>query len=210
MRIDIEIVTGFIGAGKTTFINALLKNTIVKNEKVVVILCEKGNTPLNEGLMKSNTIVVKNQEPLKTLTSEYLKNVINLYSPHRIIIEYNGTRSLEELANELNDTNMRRLCKVSTIFHITEAETFKLFFFNMNGYIEPCIRSSNLILINHVDKITESDLLEIKNIIGKINHNAFILDIKDNEEIEFKLKNEKVLDGGFMKKLRLAFKNAMG
>lgn len=210
MRVDIEIVTGFIGAGKTTFINALLKNTIVKNEKVVVILCEKGNTLLNESLIKSNTIVVKNQEPLKPLTSEYLKNIINLYSPHRIIIEYNGTRTLEELANELNDANMRRLCKVSTIFHIAEAKTFKLFFFNMNGYIEPCIRSSNLILINHVDKITESDFLEIKNIIEKINHNVFILDIKSHEDIELRLKNEKVLDGGFMKKLRLAFKDAMG
>ncbi len=48
MKVGVEVITGFLGAGKSAFINSLINKTIATKERIVVITCENGNTQINE------------------------------------------------------------------------------------------------------------------------------------------------------------------
>ena len=48
MKVGIDVVTGFLGAGKSAFINSLINKTIADKEKIVVVTCESGKTQINE------------------------------------------------------------------------------------------------------------------------------------------------------------------
>ena len=159
MKIDIEVVTGFLGSGKTSLINALIKNTLVPKEKIVVIQCEKGEKNIEEKILKNSQIVIKQYEPTKSLTEDYLKNIINIHSPHRIIIEYNGTRKIDEFLSILDEKKLKKLCNVSTIFNISDAVTFNLFFKNMEGIIAPSIYNCNLAVINNSDRVSNRRIM---------------------------------------------------
>jgi len=60
IKADVEIVTGFLGSGKTSFINTLIDNTLVDGEKILVILCERGE----QDIIRSNSqIIIKDFNP---------------------------------------------------------------------------------------------------------------------------------------------------
>ena len=48
MKVGVEVVTGFLGAGKSAFINSLINKTIADKEKIVIVTCESGNIQINE------------------------------------------------------------------------------------------------------------------------------------------------------------------
>jgi len=56
MKCDVEVITGFIGSGKTSFLNGLLENTLVNEEKVLILLMENGETNIEEKFLKNNKI----------------------------------------------------------------------------------------------------------------------------------------------------------
>lgn len=207
MKIDIEVVTGFFGAGKTSFINALIKNTLVAKEKIVVIQCEKGEKNIEEKIPKSSQIVIKQYEPTKSLTEDYLKNIINIHSPNRIIIEYNGTRKIDEFLSILDEKKLKKLCYVSTIFNISDATTFNLFLNNMEGIIAPSIYNCNLAVINNSGRISNKELCTIKAKIESLNPKAYIMEVKDSRYLESVLSSEKILDNGLLKKFTLLLRN---
>ena len=97
MKVGIEVVTGFLGAGKSAFINSLIKTTKAVGEKIIVLTCEIGNVKIKE--FKEKDLFVKHINFMED-NAELDKNIyeiINEYKPHRIIIEYNGTETLEYL-----------------------------------------------------------------------------------------------------------------
>ena len=90
MKIDVEIVTGFLGAGKTSFINSLLKESQVEGEKIIVFQLESGKIQLcenNDINYPVKCMRLKNIEELKSSIMTQIKS----NKPNRIIIEYNGT-----------------------------------------------------------------------------------------------------------------------
>lgn len=207
MKADIEIVTGFIGAGKTTFINALVEETLVNNENIVVIQCERGESQIKESLKKDKRITIKLHDPEILLNEGYIKEIINVYQPHRIIIETNGTRVVNELLNVLHKKEIALLSKVTTMFHIAEAATFNLFLDNMGNFLLPSIQLSNLILINNTDSINNEELHTIRSKIESINQHAHLIEVKDADHMKTTINQAKVLDNGILKKCRTYIKN---
>jgi G3E family GTPase len=207
MKADIEIVTGFIGAGKTSFINALIEETLVENENIVIIQCEVGGTEIKESIRKDKRITVRMYNPEKQLTEEYVKDSLNLCYPHRVIIEANGTRVINELLDILNKKSISGLCRLTTIFHIAEAATFHLFLNNMGNFLVPSIQLSNLILINNTDFINKEELQSIKSKINNINQHGHVIEVKQIEELKASIKQAKVLDKGIVKKCRTYLRN---
>ena len=57
MKVGIEVVTGFLGAGKSAFINSLINKTKAVGEKIIVLTCESGNVKIKE--LEENDITVK-------------------------------------------------------------------------------------------------------------------------------------------------------
>lgn len=209
MKTDIEIVTGFLGAGKTTFINALVDSTILERERLLVLLCENGNKCIRDNILRNDRIIVKDYDPLKPITARYIKYIIKFYNPHRIIIEYNGTRLLEELFMELNEKDIRELCDVSNIFHITDANMFHMLNNGMSSIIKPYIFNSNMIIINNIDQIAKEELDNILKEIEVMNPRAYILSLQSNEDIKVRLKKERFSHGGVIKSIRIFLSEAL-
>lgn len=207
MNTDIEIVTGFLGSGKTSFINVLVESTLIGGEKLLIIQCERGAKEIEKSITEDKRVILKEYYSEKPLAEEYLKYVLNFYKPHRLIIEHNGTRNIKDTLNLLNSKSLKKCGKVTSIFYVSEASVFNFFLDNMGGFLLGALQYSNLILINNIDKVEEEEKNKIYKRIDSINPQGIILGIKSDESIKCSIEKEKILDRGFYKKLRIAFKN---
>lgn len=207
-KVDIEIVTGFIGAGKTYFINTLIKNTFLFMEKILIIQNEQGLGQIEDNIINSKNIVLEQLNPQLKLSSDYINSMIDKYKPHRIIIEYNGTKDLIELIDMISQ-ELTNKCKVSSVFYISDINTYNMFLSNMPGLILPCIYHSNLIILNNCSSIAKDKLRDIKFNINKLNRDTFIADIDKMDLLENELQYMAILDGGLLKFLRLSLKTIL-
>ncbi len=206
IKAEIEIVTGFLGSGKTSFINALLKNTLVRGEKILIVQCEIGEKSIRLENYLNNKIIIKEQDPSKALSAAYLKQMINFYNPHRIIIEHNGMRMLGEVLSIFNN-ELEELCLDPTAYHITDAITFDMFFSNMKELVEPFIYHSNLIVINNSNFLESKNRKALVKRLEALNQRAFIISLGSINELGQALKSSDLLQEGLIKSLRIAIKN---
>ncbi|MBK1810943.1 cobalamin biosynthesis protein [Clostridium sp. YIM B02505] len=204
-KVDIEIVTGFIGSGKTFFINTLIKNTFLFMEKVLIIQNEQGIAQIEDSIINSKNISLEQYDPQLKLNSEYINSMIDKYKPHRIIIEYNGTKNLIELTDIISQ-ELTNTCKISSVFYISDINTYSMFLSNMPGLILPCIHHSNLIILNNCANISKDKLKEIKSNINRLNRDTFIATIDKMDSLEKELQYMAILDGGFLKLLRISLR----
>lgn len=209
MKADIEIVTGFIGAGKTSFINALIQNTLINNEKVVIIQCEIGEVQIEENLQKDKRITIKYCNHENLFTIGYIKYILDLHRPHRVIIELNGTWIINALLASLQNKDLKNRCKVTTVFHISDVTTFDLYLNNMGIMLLPSIKLSNLILLNNTDAISKQKLEEVRCKIKSLNSYAHILEVKTLGVFKATIKQAHILDKGLLKKFRIYMKNSL-
>ncbi|WP_160669960.1 GTP-binding protein [Clostridium sp. C8-1-8] len=204
-KVDIEIVTGFLGAGKTYFINTLIKETYLSFERVLIIQNEKGMTSIEDTILHSKNINLEFCEPSSNISADYIKTMIEKYKPQRIIIEYNGTKNLVQLV-EIISQELSKACKLASVFYLADILSYEMFFSNMPTLILPCIYHSNLIVLNNCSKVSKDKLKIIKTNINKLNKNTFIADIESLDFLEKELQYMAILDGGILKFLRIATK----
>lgn len=209
MKTDIEIVTGFLGAGKTSFINSLLENTVVRGEKVLIIQCESGEQRITHLKYHNSKVIIRELDASRSLNTAYFKQMIEFYSPHRIIVEYNGTKLLGEVLSILQEDSLEGHLMEPVIYYVADAATFEMFFYNMKELIEPCVYLSNLILLNNCSLISEQTKRNLTKQLETLNQNAFVIPIKNAAELSITLKKSAVLDGGLMKRLRINTQNLM-
>lgn len=204
-KVDIEIVTGFLGAGKTYFINTLIKETYLSFERVLIIQNEKGMTSIEDTILHSKNINLEFCEPSSNISADYIKTMIEKYKPQRIIIEYNGTKNLVQLV-EIISQELSKACKLASVFYLADVLSYEMFFSNMPTLILPCIYHSNLIVLNNCSKVPKDKLKGIKTNINKLNKSTFIADIESLDSLEKELQYMAILDGGILKFLRIATK----
>jgi G3E family GTPase len=207
MKTNIEIVTGFLGSGKTTFINKLIENTLVSQERVIVIQWERGQQQIASAISKNNQISIKVFDPQESFSMQKLKFFISAYNPHRIIIEHNGTRKLGELIEILRSKDIRSLCSISSIYHITDATTFELFINTMGRILQDSIQFSDLIVINNVEGLQPSKREDILNKIKSLNPQAYIIELLDITQLNEILRLENILEGGMVKRYKVKLRN---
>ena len=206
MKIHIEIVTGFLGAGKTSFINSLLSETQVEGEKVLIFQLEHGKKKVLQSTNINYFIKVKELNEVKDLKEEMIYS-IKKYSLNRIIIEYNGTSNLKELIDILNEKIYREYSKVTTIFFVADGKNLKKYIDNVGSFIIPFIQYSNMIVVNNMDYCKKEVLDEGFKKVRNINPKAYILKVNNKYTLKCALKESKVLDNGYFKKLKIKFTN---
>ena len=178
MKIGIEVITGFLGAGKSAFINSLIDKTIVENEKIVVMLCESGNTTVKErncNNLKQEEYKVNSSKDIKKCNdigyvkviefmdeSEKMKDklldIISSYNPNRIIIEYNGTESLDYLYRSVFNKEIEKKCRIYTMYYICDGENVEFYIKNMGDILLPFIQNSDVIVINNYTKLKSREI----------------------------------------------------
>ena len=206
MKIHIEIVTGFLGSGKTSFINSLLSETQVEGEKILIFQLEDGEKKISQSRDINYFVEIKKLNEVKDLKEEMIYS-IKKYSPNRIIIEYNGTSNLKELIDILNEKIYRDYSKVTAIFFVADGKNLKKYIDNVGSFIIPFIQYSNMIVVNNMDYCKKEVLDEGFKKVRNINPKAYILKVSNKYTLKYALKEANVLDNGYLKKLKIKFAN---
>jgi G3E family GTPase len=206
MKSHVEIVTGFLGSGKTSFINALLSETRVEGEKILIFQLENG---IKKVLQIHNPYDYVKLIELEEITDIKEKMIysINKYSPNRIIIEYNGTSNLKELTDILNQKCYKELCKITTIYFVADGRSLNKYIDNIGRFLIPFIQYSNMIVINNIEYCDKKNLDEGCKKVQNINPRAYILKVNNKYILKSALKDSKVLDNGYLKKLKIKLAN---
>lgn len=172
MNIKAEIVIGFLGSGKTSFINSMLQGEELQDEIIVVLQDEFGeceiNSNLNNEKQKNEIIVIKNHGD-KEINEDYIKKIISEYSPNRIFIEVNGMKNSKTIIDIFNNNVIKKLCKIDDIISIIDVLTFPMYFRNMKNIAYQHIFNCETIILNNVDALEKKEFLRIQKEIKSIN-----------------------------------------
>ena len=203
MKVGIEVVTGFLGAGKSAFINSLINKTKAVGEKIIVLTCESGNVKIKE--LEENDITVKHIDFIEDnseLNGEIYK-IVKEYKPQRIIIEYNGTETLEHLYRCIFDNETGKLIKLNTMYFVCDGDSLDFYIKNMGELLLPFIQSSDVLVINNCYKLSEEKIEEDIDLLGTLNHKAQIIKSNNNEDFEKALDESKLLENNFLRNMRV-------
>lgn len=173
----IDIISGFLGSGKTTLIRKLLNETL-KNEKVVLIENEFGEIDVDSDFLKDTSIEIKSINAgciccsLQGDFEEALKKVIETYSPDRIIIEPSGVGKLSDVTKAVKTV---KEAKINALCTIVDARKCKIYAKNFKEFFNDQIKAATCIIMSKTQTISEEKLKEAYAIIKEINPEARIM-----------------------------------
>ena len=212
MKIDVDIITGFLGSGKTKLINSMFENDRLSEDTIVIIQCETGETEINYNLVEDKNVYIKNINKEISLDTKYIDEIVKEYEPNRIIIEANGMDKLEDVLNTFDDSMIRANCVINKIIHTIDGLTFDVFMNNMGGILVEQISNSDYIVLNNIDNFTKEKLKNMKRNLKAINKSAKIVTavlgedertVVDDEVLSIEKKSSKLSSGS--DKLLIAF-----
>jgi uncharacterized membrane protein YraQ (UPF0718 family)/Ni2+-binding GTPase involved in maturation of urease and hydrogenase len=205
MKIKVEIITGFLGSGKTSFINSMLQREEVQDEIIVVIQEEFGEGQIKADLNNKKQIVVIESHKDKEINREYIKEIISKYTPNRIFIETNGMKDSSNIIATFNDKGIKKVCKIINIINVIDAISFSMYLKNMGNIISTHIFNSETIVLNNTNQLEEKEFSRIQKEIEDINETATIkrkVSATNNEDLNKEEYEE-------IKRNELLFSNAL-
>lgn len=185
-KIKIDIISGFLGAGKTTFIKNLIQN-IYWNQKVVILENEFGKINIDQKTLESDNLIV---QPVHAtcicctgaadLTSS-IYTIIDQYQPQRIIIEPTGVAKLSEIKKIIFESNLFDSCEIDHILTIVDSKNYRKRVLISKEFFEDQIRTSELIILSKTDTLENDEIEYIKSEIIKINPSCLMISRPWNE-----------------------------
>ena len=146
------LIAGFLDAGKTEFINGILKDGFAAEDKTLLICCEEGEEEYDpKGLFNVFTYTVEGQEEL---TTELLKKLEKQYKPKQVIIEYNGMWLMEPLYRQVLPANW----VLYQIICLMDAHTFEPYLKNMGQLVMEKVSNADMIIFNRCNEQLRADL----------------------------------------------------
>lgn len=142
-------INGFLDSGKTTFINALFKQDMLKPvDRILLLLCEEGEEEYDVELLKSRNIFIETIDDEENFTPDYITNIEKRIKPKVVVVEFNGVW-------------MRKKLKFpwywNTPIEITlfNASTFEVYAKNMKSLVAEQVRNSQLVIFNRCDGLMD-------------------------------------------------------
>lgn len=178
----IDIFSGFLGAGKTTLIQKLLKEAY-KGEQVVLIENEFGEIGIDGGFLKEAGIEIREMNSGCICCSlvgdfgEALKEVIGKYSPDRIIIEPSGVGKLSDVikaVQKIEDSVDIKLNSFTTLVDVTKC---KMYMKNFGEFFSNQIEYAGTIILSRTDteKATQEKVEAAVELIRSLNKTAAVI-----------------------------------
>ena len=179
----IDIISGFLGAGKTTLIKKLLEGDLIK-ERLAILENEFGDISIDGELLKGTNIDIKEISSgciccsLQGDFKEAIKEIINIYHPERILIEPSGVAKLSDIIKACK--SMEEI-EINNIFTVIDAMNFQSHLDNFGEFYRDQISNAKTIILSE-RKIGEYKLIEcVSNSIRKINKDCSIITATLNE-----------------------------
>lgn len=190
-KCSVDLVTGFLSSGKTSFINHILCD--YSKDEILLIQCEKGKEEINKEVLKEN-ITLKTVFSNNDLNEEDLIRTLKFYAPKRVIIECNGVSETKELIDKIRTSKLNEYLKLGLIVNILDISTFNMFLKNIPSMIIPNIALSNIIILNKANEISKSSLKEYRDMIGKFNSRAHLVNCIGKEKNNLKFDKERLVN----------------
>ena len=178
----IDIISGFLGAGKTTLIKKLLSEAL-KGEQVVLIENEFGEIGIDGGFLKDSGIEIREMNSgciCCSLGGDFgtsLKEVITTYHPDRIIIEPSGVGKLSDVIKAVKGVDVD--CEISLNSYTTVADVnkCKMYMRNFGEFFENQLQYARTIILSRTDtpKATEEKVAKAVALIREVNKDAVII-----------------------------------
>ena len=189
--IKIDIISGFLGAGKTTLIKKLL-NTKLKDEKVVLVENEYGEIGIDAGFLKDTKIDITELNEgciCCTLSGDFekaLNEIVTKYNPDRIIIEPSGVGKLSDIVKAVTDANVPN-SKINALVCMCDVTKAKMYLRNFGEFYIDQISHAKTVILSRTDIAKEEKIEEALEIIRTNNDHALIVTTPVDELSEDKL-----------------------
>ena len=173
----IDIISGFLGAGKTTLIQKLIKEVYV-GKKVVLVENEFGEIGIDGGFLKDSGIVVNEINSgciCCTLQGDFrnaLQEVVKKYDPDHIIIEPSGVGKLSDILAVVKDVEGLELNSYSTV---VDAKRCEIYHKNFKEFFDDQISTAACVILSRTQLVDEETLQKDIAIIRELNNDARII-----------------------------------
>ena len=176
----IDIVSGFLGAGKTTLIKKLLKEAL-SGQKVVLIENEFGEIGVDGGFLKEAGIEIKEMNSgciCCSLVGDFgtsLKEVLETYHPERILIEPSGVGKLSDVAAAVGNVDFEEEVQLNSAVAVVDASKCKMYIKNFGEFFVNQIEYAGTIILSRTGNISEDKLNKAIELIREHNAEATII-----------------------------------
>ena len=176
----IDIISGFLGAGKTTFIQKLLSDAL-KGENVVLIENEFGEIGVDSGFLKNAGIEIREMNQgciCCSLVGDFessLKEVIEQYHPDRILIEPSGVGKLSDILSAVKTVSENLDVKLDGAVTVVDATKAKLYNKNFGEFFDDQIRFATSVVLSRMDIASGEKAQEAVIIVRGINPHANLI-----------------------------------
>ena len=176
----IDIVSGFLGAGKTTLIKKLLKEALA-DTKVVLIENEFGEIGIDGGFLKEAGIEIKEMNSgciCCSLVGDFgtsLREVLDTYTPERVLIEPSGVGKLSDVMKAVQEAMADRDVELNSAVAVVDACKCKMYIKNFGEFFINQIEHAGTIVLSRTDKLSEDKLAGCVEMIREHNAKATII-----------------------------------
>ena len=176
--IKIDVISGFLGAGKTTLIKKLFQSKL-KDEKVVLIENEFGEIGVDGSFLKESGVEIKEINSgciccsLVGDFSKSMKEIVEKFNPDRIIIEPSGVGKLSDIIKAIE--KVEEPLKINIVATIVDGGKCKMYFKNFGEFYDDQIKQANTIVVSKTDKLSDEKVLAAVELIKSLNDHATVV-----------------------------------
>ena len=178
--VKIDIISGFLGAGKTTLIKKLLKDGF-QGEQVVLIENEFGEIGIDGGFLKEAGIQIREVNSgciCCSLVGDFgtsLKEVVTKYDPDRILIEPSGVGKLSDVIKAVQGVQDEVDIKLNSYTTVVDAKKCKMYMKNFGEFFDNQIQYAGAIIMSRTDIASEKKVQESLELLRSLNKDAAII-----------------------------------
>ena len=193
-KTKIDIISGFLGAGKTTLIKKLLKDAF-QGEQVVLIENEFGEIGIDGGFLKEAGIEIREMNSgciCCSLVGDFgasLKEVVSKYHPDRILIEPSGVGKLSDVIKAVQGVQEETGLVLNSYTTVVDAKKCKMYMRNFGEFFNNQVEYAGAIIMSRTDIVDEAKAQAAMELLRGINSKAAII----TTPIE-KLEGKKILE----------------
>lgn len=176
----VDIISGFLGAGKTTFIKELIEK-VYKGEKIVLIENEFGEIGIDSRFMQNSGVEVTEMNSgciCCTLVGDFarsLKKVVEEFHPDRVIIEPSGVGKLSDVTAAVEEIKHEAHVEIHSRITVVDGKKARLHMKNFGEFFNDQIQSASTIVISRTQMLTEDKLKECVTLLREKNQEASII-----------------------------------
>ena len=176
----IDIISGFLGAGKTTFIKKMI-DEVFKGEKIVLIENEFGEVGIDGGFLKDAGIEITEMNSgciCCSLVGDFGKNlheVIDKYHPDRILIEPSGVGKLSDVIKAVQGVQGDVDIVLNSYTTVVDAKKCKMYMRNFGEFFNNQVEYAGAVIMSRTDIVAETKAQQAMELLREINGKAAII-----------------------------------